>query len=451
MRPRKLAWTEGLFITQHHFQQLDRYHEANVAEHFRATFAYEWGVSEIEFDDRALTAGQIQLKELTAILPDGTVVRCGDKQDDVPPPRPVEAAFAPQMKSLDVFIGVPCESDTMANVDLEAKRAPTRFVRDENPVLDFNTGAAEHTVAWVRRNVSFLLGEERRDAVVSVRVAQLVRNTSGQIVFRDSYVPPILKVGASSFIMAGMRRVLAAMTAKQRSLAQSRRQRSAAAIDFQASDAAKFWLLNCLNSFIPPFSHLVDSGTAQAEDAYLVLGQLIGQLCTFAVDGDPTAIPKFNYLELGDVFEPMFARAIALLNAVIAERYVQIPLQLREDGKYLGKIEDRDVRDQYSFFLAVTGSLPETQIREQLPRLAKIASWGQISPVLNSAVNGVRIEVEYHPPSALPIKPGMSFFRVQQTAGYWPDVQRTGTIAIYHPLEGASVNCLLYAVHPENL
>ncbi|HQB46993.1 MAG TPA: hypothetical protein PLV85_25475 [Polyangiaceae bacterium] len=37
----KLVWTEGLFITQHHFQQLDRYHEALLGERLRAALAWE--------------------------------------------------------------------------------------------------------------------------------------------------------------------------------------------------------------------------------------------------------------------------------------------------------------------------------------------------------------------------------------------------------------------------
>jgi type VI secretion system protein ImpJ len=195
---------------------------------------------------------------------------------------------------------------------------------------------------------------------------------------------------------------------------------------------------------------VVDQGTTNAEDAYLILAQLIGQLCTFAVDGDPTTIPKFNYLELGDVFEPMFTRAHKLLEAVIAERYVQIPLQKREDGMYLGKIEDPQIL-RYEFFLAAQGSLPEAQVRERLPKLSKIASWNHIAGILGSAVNGAKLDLEYRPPGALPIKPGVIFFKVIRTPEFWADIAGTGTIAIYQPMEPSAMNLSLYAVDPQNL
>jgi type VI secretion system protein ImpJ len=150
------------------------------------------------------------------------------------------------------------------------------------------------------------------------------------------------------------------------------------------------------------------------------------------------------------MFAPMFERAHKLLDAVIAERYVQINLTKREDGMYLGKIEDPQVL-RYEFFLAAQGSVPESQIRDRLPKLSKIASWNHISSILNSAVNGAKLDLEYRPPGALPVKPGVIFFKVIRTPEYWNDIAGTGTIAIYQPMEPSSMNLSLYAVDPANL
>ena len=140
--------------------------------------------------------------------------------------------------------------------------------------------------------------------------------------------------------MNGMRRVLSAAVGKQKSLAENRRMRTAASVDFQASDTAKFWMLHTMNSFIPVLSHLVDHGGVHPEDCFVVLASLIGELCTFSPDGDPTSIPKFNYLDLGEVFPPMFDRAVQLISGVLAESYTVVPLEKRDDGMYLGRFED---------------------------------------------------------------------------------------------------------------
>jgi type VI secretion system protein ImpJ len=451
VKPRKLVWTEGLFITQHHFQQLDRYHEWLAAERLRAALPYGWGVLDIEVDERALAAEQFKLNRLACVLPDGTPLEHGEAGGDPIPPRAFGPAFPAHVKTLDVHLALQHEADNMPNVDLDGRAGGAlRYTREQAAVVDVNTGAGEHAVQYARPNVALLFGDERKDAFDAVRIAQITRSAAGAPILRESFVPPVLRVGASAYLVARFRRLLATMTGKQRTLADSRRQRTAAAVEFQASDAAKFWLLNALNLAIPAVAHIVDQANDPPERAYLALAQLIGQLCTFAVDGDPTAIPKFNYLELGDVFEPMFDRAHKLLEAVIAERYVEIPLTKREDGMFLGQITDSNLL-RYTFFLAASGNVPEAQLRDRMPKLAKMASWTQIGAILNSAVNGLKVELEYTPPGALPIKPGVVFFKVVRTPEYWNDVAGTGTIAIYQPIDPLGVNLHLYAVDPTNL
>ena len=456
MTPRKPVWTEGLFVTQHHFQQLDRYHEALVTERLRAALPYDWGVLEIEVDARALAAEEFRLLRLAAVLPDGTVVAVGgataSRQGDSIAPRSFAGIFTPRMAALDVHVALTAATEASATVDLDGRATvPLRYVREHSSVVDTNTGTSELSVPHGRPNLQILFGDERRDGFDAIRIAQLARATTGAALLKEAFIPPSLRVRASGYLLGRFRTLLGALTAKQRSLAESRRQRTAAAVDFQASDAAKFWLLHALNVSIPPIAHIVDQGTSHPEAAYLNLAQLIGQLCTFAVDGDPSTTPKFNYLEMGEMFTIMFDRAHQLLDTVIAERYIEIPLTRRPDGMHLGEIKDGNLLRSAKFFLAASGSAPEAQLRDRLPKLAKIASWSQIGSILNSAVNGVRIELEYTPPGALPIRPGVVFFQLQRTPDYWNDLAGTGSIAIYHPIDPQTIRLQLYAVDPSNL
>ncbi|MBN2194437.1 MAG: type VI secretion system baseplate subunit TssK [Polyangiaceae bacterium] len=450
MRLRKPVWTEGLFVTQHHFQQQDRYHESFVEARLDGIVPFAWGLADVEIDPRALEAGQVRATKLRGVLPDGTPFDCGEQSQDAPPARAIGSLFTTQMQSLPVYVAILNESDAGTNVDLDgSSSASARCAVESMRVFDYNTGTHEQGITTARPNLRLLLGSEVQEAFSALQIAELTRATSGAVVLRDTYIPPIFQIGTSPFLVGGMRRLLSAMTSRQRELAASRRQRSAAGVDFSASDSAKFWLLNTLNEAIPEFSHLVDQGTTHPEGAYLALGRLVGHLCTFAVDGDPTAIPRFNYLNLEESFEPLLARAVALLRVVIAERYVQIPLQRRSDGMYLGQIEDVSVRD-YEFFLGVTGP-QEHEVRDALPRLTKIASWQQIAAILNSAISGAQLEIEYRPPGALPLKPGLVMFRMNKTPKYWSDIQNTGTIAIYHPPAPTAIELALYAVDPKNL
>jgi len=191
---------------------------------------------------------------------------------------------------------------------------------------------------------------------------------------------------------------------------------------------------------------MVNAGNAHPEELYKLLGGLIGKLCSFSDQADPTGIPPYNRQEPSWAFEPMFNLASSLLNSIISDRYTEIALQRREDGVYVGKAGSPDIM-RATFYLAVSGALPEAQVRERLPRLMKVASINHIGPILKSAVTGAQLELEYRPPSALPVKPGISFFRVMTNPPeFWADIVRSGSFAFYHPFDPQSLHLSLYAV-----
>ncbi|NUP10757.1 MAG: type VI secretion system baseplate subunit TssK [Polyangiaceae bacterium] len=447
IQPRKLVWTEGLFMTPQHLQQSDAYHEAMVHSRVHSIVPYDWGITDVQFDERALTAGQVRVTKCHGIFQDGTPFYVGDRGEDVVEARPLEGAFPAALEALDVFIALPIVRDTAANVAMDpAKAGPAqRLVAAQVSVPDVNTGRNETSVTWGRSNLKILFGTEARDAFETIRIAQLVRDRTGAIVLRKNFIPPILRMRTSEHLMSGMRRVLSAMVGKQKALAEGRRMRTAASVDFQASDTAKFWMLHTMNSYIPLTSHMVDHGTAHPEHAFTMLASLIGELCTFSPDGDPTTIPKFNYLELGDVFDPVFDRALSLISNVLAENFIVVPLEKRDDGMYLGKFEDPKIPRTHEFFLEAKG-IDEGTLRERLPRLLKVGSWTQIGYILNAAMPGVRVSVEYRPPGAIPIKPGLVYLRVEQAGDYWNDILGSGTIAIYQPIEPQKVDMRLIGV-----
>ena len=239
-------------------------------------------------------------------------------------------------------------------------------------MTDLNSGGSSQDVDWGRPNLRIFFGNERRDGFSTIRVAELVRKSNGQPIVRDNYVPPVLHIAAAPFLYGGIHRVLAAITARQRQLTAERKERQAGTIEFHATDARKFWLLHTLNGAIPGLVHLLDNRKAHPEEAYLLLGSLIGHLCTFAPDADPHNLPKFNYLELGDAFEAVFARVLSLLSGGIEQHYVEIPLEHRPDGMFIGKMPDPKLVS-HEFFVAVKAGLGDALVRERIPAVLKLA------------------------------------------------------------------------------
>ena len=452
--PNKPIWTEGLLISQHHFQQQDRYHEALLRDRLSSVVHYSWGITELEIDERALVSGNFRLKRFAAIWPDGESVRCGEGTDEPPPPpRPFEAHFAADAAKLEIFVALAHESDAAGNVATgEETAAGRRYNRALRTVSDVNAGGSPQEVETARPNLRVFFGSERHDGFSTIRLAELVRRANGQPMVRDNYVPPVLHLSAAPFLHSGLHRVLSAITARQRQLSQERKQRQAGSVDFHATDTRKFWLLHTLNGTIPLLTHLLETPRVHPEEAYLLLAGLIGQLSSFAVDADPASLPKFNYLELGDAFEVMFARVLSLLSGSIEQHYTEIPLEHRADGMFIGKVPDPKLLG-HELFVAVKASLADALVRERFPAVMKMAGWNHIYDVVKQARHGVRVEIEWTPSGALPVKPGILFFRVRREGPFWEEIAKTSTIALYVPAEpdwrDATVS--VYVVDPAHL
>ncbi|HEY8431422.1 MAG TPA: type VI secretion system baseplate subunit TssK [Sandaracinaceae bacterium] len=430
--PLRVVWSEGLLMSPQHLQQLDLYHERLVAARLDALEPLNWGVVHLEIDRRALETGQVRIQEITCVLPDGLVVDCGPGDPELPPSRPVEGHFPHTQQVLEVYIAVPRERDGVANyADSPGGRA--RFVITNRTVPDLTGEGHGLEVSFAQRNVQVLFGSEPKDDFEAMKIAEIVRDASGNLALNDPYVPPILRIEASPFILAGMRRLLRLMSTRRRALAESARERGDATVEYNASDVTRFLLLNAINSYLPIMNHLVDMPEVPPRTAYMWLVTLAGQLATFSAEFDPLDLPKFNYNDLRSTFEPLFARITELLQATVKEHYVSMMLDGREDGMHLGQLTDDRMIGCAKYFIGVRSPMNEQQCAATLPRLCKMASWGDINGILSAATPGAAVEVTYRPPPEIPIKAGVVYFAISTDNAYWRNIVTDRQIAIYLP------------------
>jgi type VI secretion system protein ImpJ len=147
------------------------------------------------------------------------------------------------------------------------------------------------------------------------------------------------------------------------------------------------------------------------------------------------------------VFLRLFDLALKMLDRLLAERFVEIPLTLQHDF-LLGRLRDPALF-QHRFFVSASGPYTPDQIREHVPRMMKVSSVNGIARLINSAVPGARLMPDDYPPAALPLKKGVLFFRLEPSAEEWNEIVATGSIAIHFPFEGFEI--AVYAVDPRML
>ena len=89
---------------------------------------------------------------------------------------------------------------------------------------------------------------------------------------------------------------------------------------------------------------------------------------------------------------------------------------------FIGKVTDPQGCLSTEFFVSVQAKQSEALVRERVPAVLKMASWNQIYDVVKQARHGVRLEVEWNPSGALPLRPGSCFFRVRREGPFWDDI-----------------------------
>jgi type VI secretion system protein ImpJ len=420
-------------MTPHHLQQQDLYHEAYVDARLEAVEPLGWGVVSAAIDRRALHTGQIALESFTGILPGGLALNLDAQSPEMPPSRLVEGHFPHNQTSLDVYLGVPREREGGSNYAEIGAGRRTRFVHVTRSIADGTGTAAPQEITFAQRNVVLLFGDEPREDFDAFKITELVRDNAGGLVVSDPYIPPCVRIGASPFLIAGLRRLLGAMSTRRKTLVEAQRERGDASIEYNSTDITRFLLLNGINTFLPVMSHMVDTGDMHPRAAYLLLVQLAGQLSSFSVQIDPANLPKFVFTDLRGTFEALFATITSLLHTSFQEQYVALQLEARADGIHFGRLADERFRGCDRFFLAVRSSKPTQDVAAAVPRLAKVASWSDMGDILTAATPGAPVEVNFRPPPEIPIKAGITYFTVSTKNDYWQRIATQREISVFLP------------------
>jgi type VI secretion system protein ImpJ len=430
----RVVWTEGMLMCPQHLQQQDLFFEATLSARLGSVASEDWGVVSMKVDEGELSSGQFKISEFRGVLSRGLPIEWSAGDATAPPARPIAEHFSSTATTLEVFLAVPAAREGIPNYQeaLDDSQA-ARYRVMNRPVPDLTIAKTEHIIGFGRPNAVFLFGHESREDYETVKVAEVTRDATGQYQLSTTYIPPALRVGGSKVLRDGLQSLLSVMLGKQRSLAQTRRQVDAAAVEFTSQDITRYLLLSALSSYIPVVRHVVEYPGASAMQGYLACIQLGGALTAFTGDVDPAAFPQFVHNDLRSTFEPLLATLAKMLGATVRERTVDVPLEARQDGMWIGQLKDDRLPKCPRFVLAVEAQADQQETANRLPKLSKIASWKQINQIVRSATPGVPLTVTHRPPPEVPVRPKIVYFMLDTADAYFRTISTERTVAIYLP------------------
>lgn len=443
----KVLWSEGMFLTPHHFQQADRYAEHLLQRRLSALNPMGWGVLALEIGADGLAAGEFILSHAAVVMPDGVAVDTPGL-DAAPPSRPIEPVFDAKRSSLGVYLGVPVvrAGGQSALLQPGAENKLTRYVRRATTAIDENTASNEREVAVAAKTLRILFEGEPLDDYETIKIADLVRNSAGKYALSEGFVGPCLYLSASARLVTILRRILEIISAKSSDLSAQRRQRATGLVEFTMSEAANFWFLHTVNAYIPPLAHFHNRPNVHPERVYLVLAQLAGELFTFAGDGHPKDLPTYDHDNPGESFAAIEKRITDLMGTVIPTRCTPIPLERTRDSLFTGRLRDDRIVEAAQLYLAVMAEVPEEKIIREIPLKAKISSQDKVDQLIAAALRGLPLRHLPTPPGEIPVQPGRQYFSLDKAGDHWEAVKKSRSISFYVPPEFKNLKLEFMAV-----
>lgn len=430
----KVIWKEGMFLQPQHFQQMERHLWNAFDMRIQAHNPHYYGVADLSVDDEALANGMFSLSRCRGVLPDG--VAFDIPQDDVAPEaRSFADHFPPQRQSLDVHLALPlCSEGKMNALPAQAQAHTAARYRYRNMgVTDEVLGSDSKEIELGVASLCLLFGGESLDGYASLRIARLVRNAAGQVELDRSHIPPLLRIGGSSYLMTELRTILEILMARISSLSQGRRQVEGGFAEFSGSEETPFRLLQTLNTFTPLLAQYHYAGNMHAYELFSLMNQFTGALCTFSVDWDITKLPRYDHTNFGATFSGLTRIIRSILEADISAGCVAVPVEQVNQATFVCRVPEEKLLSVAKFYLGVSAKVPEKELIVGVLQRIKMCSRERLDLLISSAMPGLQLMHVSNPPEGLSTKPSFLYFSVDQQGELWDSVRATGTIAFYFP------------------
>lgn len=431
MNDHSVHWSEGLFISPHHFQLAERRlrEEMGLAQQWHVGYAY--GLRSIDIDREAISNWRVSIRSIHARLRDGTVVRF--PEDSILPPLDIpKSALRSSQERVLVYLAVPRLQLGRKNSDIPRSDSVCRYSIDHQELEDENQAGNPIVVDVRWLNARLLLGENELAGYEALPIMRLrlgaVAEAPPEI--DPEYIPPILGCDAWPHLQD---RILGNITDQLGSvadqLARNMLDRGVAFESGHREDLERIFKLHALNTALGYLVNLPLVRGVHPLTAYMELCRIVGMVSILLPERRMPKVPMYDHDDLGTCFY-----AVRRLLDVDPERqkrsYVKRPfvgaglqLQVRLDREWLSP--------DWTFYMGVESKLSFNDIDRLLnDRLdLKVGSSDVVENIYRGGKGGVKLRPEAQPPRDFP-GAGWTYWKMDRGSEAWQAVEKTLSIGI---------------------
>ena len=421
-----IAWSEGMFLKPHHFQQADLFQDVRLGYHLRTLSAFYRGVVRLQIEPDALENMVFRVVACEVVMPDGLVVRF--PEDALVEENSFQDAMPAGATALSVFLTVRTLSHEHGVGDRFDRQPETRRdlqMHDNEAAVDFLVPKAKVLFARSKDDET-LAGYE----VVKIAEVRRTGKNAPRFELSPTYVHPALSIHASRPLFEMVKEVVDRAIAASQTLAQHRRERGSDAIGFGTGDYEQLLGRQMLNQSIPVLQHALANEAVHPWHVYGMLAGLRGGLTSYWPEENASAFPPYDHDDLAGCFGPLCESIRSFLERLIPVHYEELPLA-REGSQFSTAVREDLFARGTTFVLSLTGGIGEDELRERIQKQGKVTSIADMPQLLKIAVSGVALKHLAMPPAEIPRYAGHVHFQVDLAHRTWARVKDAGTFAFY--------------------
>jgi type VI secretion system protein ImpJ len=395
--PAAIHWHEGLLLTPQHFQQLTLRQEALVQYSAAVHSPFCWGLRRFKHQGISLPTGKLQVLELEAVMPDGSVV----SHDSSDGSAPLEVDLTKYKDDM---------TERPLAIYLAVIAGPSGANGNGDRYEQFNGGPVEDPGSRGRGREIFRMRPKLTLVPVPETLpAKYIGFPIGKLQYTDTYrfdgefIPPLLTVPAPADreVPVSRARLLADMCS---AAAQRVRDRASILLNEEARGANRFHslpdgeaarieqMIKAQRMFsivgaLPVLEAMLQCGGLHPLSIYLGLCSVASHLAVFGTDMIPDRFEPYNHNDLYATFKPLIDFIERKLDEGLPVSYKSFhfhfkdhSFQLHFDGAWMGK----------QLALAIQG--PREMSAEALKHWGEsslIASEGKIQEIRKNRTTGV--------------------------------------------------------------
>lgn len=417
MKNSKVVWSEGLFLTPHHFQKEEVYLE-NFAKQlvFQSNNEDTYGISEIDFDYSLLDLGKFGVKMACGVFADGTPFHIDQELViDIPEGTTRQT----------VYLAIPVyrEGNLQVQYGENVKTRYRAFDSDIYDVTDIN--GEQIKVQLADLNVSLKLGNEKLDNYLTIPIAEISEYVlGGRVVINKAFIPQCTSIRVSDYIRENIKYIYDKL--QYRSTQVARRLGAGGNSKSYQSMIRDFMWMSGLGEWTPVWKELAQNTSLRTspKTLYFYCISMIGKM--YGLEGKVAPeLEMWNFNNLYGVFSQIFGLIHESLRDIQSDNVTTLKW---DTSLYASRhllramVRDRALYVDSMFVLVVSSPAGPAVISQEFPKVCKIASNSDIANIVLNALSGVPIRSLPVAPSELKTRANAAYFEIDTKSEIWQNI-----------------------------